>query len=123
MHKMDKVRFMRVISLMVIDAVLINVSIFLSLLLRFEFSSSSLAETGFIHNYLNIFVLYTVSSLVLFYLFRLYSSLWEYAGVDEMRNIMISSLLCSAVLTVLCLVTNNRLPRSVPVMSFLLLSC
>ena len=122
MHKMDKVRFMRVLSLMVIDALLINLSIFISLFLRFEFSLSSLAESGFIQNYLNICIVYTLTSLILFFAFRLYSSLWEYAGVDEMRNIMISSLLCSGVLTALSFVTGNSLPRSVPVISFLMLS-
>ena len=54
MHKMDKVRFMRVLSLLVIDALLINVSIFISLFLRFEFSITGLVESGFIQNYMNI---------------------------------------------------------------------
>ena len=76
---MDKVRALRVLSLVIIDALLVNVSVIFSLLLRFEFDLNLLIASGFVQSYLWIALVYTLVSLLVFTLFRLYSSLWAYA--------------------------------------------
>ena len=118
---MDKVRAFRVLSLVVIDAVLVNVSVLLSLLLRFEFDINLLSSSGFVQSYFGIAILYTMISLFLFSIFRLYSSLWQYASVDELRNVCLGVFVSMVVLEIICLTTQTTLPRSLPIIHFLLL--
>ena len=79
---LDRVRALRILSLMILDAVVINTSVLLSLLLRFELSLTNLAESEFVGRYFTLAVPYTVLSPVLFALLRLYRSLWQFAGID-----------------------------------------
>ena len=88
----DKVRGLRVLSLVVVDAVFINTAVLLSLIIRFEFSMQSLVESGFAENYFVMAPVYTIAAIGVFTLLRLYRSLWAYASIDEIRNI------CGAVL-------------------------
>jgi FlaA1/EpsC-like NDP-sugar epimerase len=119
---MDKVRTLRVLSLVVIDAILINLSVVLSLLLRFEFELNPLSVSGFVQNYFSIAIVYTVVSLLLFSLFRLYSSLWQFASIDELRNVCLAALTSVVSLEAISVLTQNLLPRSLPVIHFLLLT-
>ena len=118
----DRVRFLRVCSLIVLDIAQINAAVFFSLLLRFEFSLSSLAETSFVQNYLVIAPAYTLVTLVSFAIFRLYQSLWAFAGIDELRNICIAVFCSSLVLWPLAVAFGVLLPRSLPIMNMLVLT-
>ncbi len=118
---MDKVRALRVLSLVVIDAVLINLSVLLSLLLRFEFELSVLSDSNFVQNYLSIALVYTLVSLILFSLFRLYSSLWQFASIDELRNVCVAVFISAISLKVVSFLSGINLPRSLPVIHFLML--
>ena len=118
---LDRVRALRILSLMILDAVVINTSVLLSLLLRFELSLTNLAESEFVGRYFTLAVPYTVLSLVLFALLRLYRSLWQFAGIDELRNIAVAVFLSNTGLWVLCRWTGTVLPRSLPIINFLLL--
>ena len=120
--KYDKTRLMRVLSLVVFDAVLINLVPLVSLLIRFEFSISSLAESGFVENYFSIVLAHTVVTLVIFAALRLYRSMWAYAGVEELRNVCVAVLLSSMTLWGLSKLVDSYLPRSLPVINCLLLT-
>lgn len=117
----DKVRGLRVLSLVVVDAVFINTAVLLSLIIRFEFSMQSLVESGFAENYFVMAPIYTIAAIGVFTLLRLYRSLWAYASIDELRNICGAVLVSSGLLWLLCLILDKPLPRSIPVMNFLLL--
>ena len=73
----------RRISLLIIDILVILVSEFLSLLIRFEFRFDSISP-----EYLHTLGVYTPVNIgvtiILFIIFQLYSSLWAYASVQEM---------------------------------------
>ena len=118
---LDRVRALRILSLMILDAVVINTSVLLSLLLRFELSLTNLAESVFVGRYFTLAVPYTVLSLVLFALLRFYRSLWQFAGSDELRNIAVAVFLSNTGLWALCRWTGTVLPRSLPIINFLLL--
>ena len=62
-----------------------------------------------------------VSSLIFFVLLRLYDSLWRYASVNELLNVIIASFLSTIVYCILCTVcpANHLLVRC----SFIYLSC
>lgn len=117
----DKVRSLRILSLLVVDIVLINFSVLASLLLRFEFSIAKLEESAFVETYLTIAFPYTIVTLIIFAFWRLYRSLWEYASVDELRNIALAVFFSNAALVLLCLAADVYLPRSLPILNFLIL--
>lgn len=117
----DKVRRSRVMTLLVLDILLVNGAALGSLLTRFEFDISAVAESGFAEQYLRIAPYYTVAALVIFGLLRLYRSLWEYASIEELKNIIFAAALADAAGFVLCRVMGVYLPRSTPVINGLYL--
>lgn len=117
----DKVRSFRVISLITIDAIIINFSVLFSLLIRFEFSLDNLIESGFTGSYRKTALIYTVITVLIFSVFRLYRSLWEFAGIDEIRNVAFAVALSNGVLMLLPGIFGSHLPRSLSIINFLLL--
>ena len=120
---LDRVRSLRVASLLVFDIILINFSVLASLLLRFEFSIANLEESTFVEQYFSIALIYTVVSLVIFAIFRLYRSLWEYASIDELRNIALAVFFSNVFLVLISKCMDVYLPRSLPILNFLILLC
>ncbi|HHX88041.1 MAG TPA: polysaccharide biosynthesis protein, partial [Firmicutes bacterium] len=77
-------RYRRMIALMVTDAILVNLALWLALWLRFDGAIPG--------QYLDSFrlvaaLIFTAISLVIFYLLGLYHRLWQYAGVDDLFSI------------------------------------
>ena len=113
----DRVRISRVLTLLVLDGILINAVALTALYTRFEFSIPALAESGFVEVYLRLAPFYTAAALVIFSLLRLYRSLWEYASIGELRNLMLAGILASGALMGICAVSGQYLPRSMPVIN------
>lgn len=83
----DKKLFIRRLFLVILDVLLINISAFAALYFRFELRLSQI-PTNFAEAVLSYAVINTVVTILLFSLFRLYKSLWRYAGIDELVNII-----------------------------------
>lgn len=75
---------LRVACLVLADLILINLSAFLALYIRFEFDLKLLCETEFLHNMLLYSGINSVCTILIFYILKLYNSLWEFAGVSEL---------------------------------------
>lgn len=80
------------------DVLAVNLSYFVALLLRcyirFDFQ---MASEKYIPLYLKIAPFYTVLCIIVFMLFRLYSGMWKYAGLNDLNRILVASLITSAV--------------------------
>ena len=113
----DAVRWSRILTLLFLDILVVNGAVLASLLTRFEFSISTLAESGFVQQYFRIAPFYTAAVLIIFALFRLYRSLWEYASVEELTLILFAVALADAALFLIQLPCGVRLPRSLPVLN------
>lgn len=74
------------IYLMIFDVVAINFSYFFALFMRFEFSYKSIPQEYFMA-YLKFAPIYTVFTIVIFYVLRLYSSLWRFASFNELNRV------------------------------------
>lgn len=113
----------RILALLVQDILTINLSVLFSLFIRFEFSISDLAESGFIQQYFRVALVYTLITIILFAVFRLYQSLWQYASFEELPLIVCAVVLSNALLALLQFTSNNiYLPRSLPILNTLFLS-
>ena len=83
---MDKKLVVRRAFLVLLDIILINFAAWAALIVRFDFSLSNIpvhySEAVSQYAWIN-----TIITLALFWGFRLYHSLWKYAGMEEMTNV------------------------------------
>ena len=117
----DKSFLLRITYFVIIDILTVQASLLLSLFLRFELNVDALKYSGYVANYFRISPVYTISTIVLFALFRLYTSLWKYAGTSEVRNICLSAFTSNLCLFILNRIPGCNLPRSIPVINCLVL--
>ena len=83
----------------------------LALLLRFEFSFDKV-ETQYIDMMWRMLPAAVVITIAFFWIFRLYNSVWSFAGMIEMRNIILASILATTVCAVLMYGSDNNMFRS-----------
>lgn len=119
--QMDKVRSFRVSTLLLVDVVLINASVLFSLLLRHEFSMKMLEESMFVEGYLRVALPFTLISVLIFTLFHLYRSLWEFASADELGSIILAVIVSNVALIPICKLMHVVLPRSLPIINSLVM--
>ncbi len=96
---------------MVYDVMAINISYFVALWIRFDGVFSEIPEK-YLDPYVYFIPIYTVISLVIFYLARMYHSLWEYVSVRELMRAALGSLAASAAHNVLITLIFGRMPLS-----------
>ena len=92
--KINYQKFYRRTALVAYDIVSIVASSFLALLFRYDFQLSAV-QTEFlvaVRNFLGINILVTI---FIFYLYRLYNSLWAFAGETELQNLVLACLTSS----------------------------
>lgn len=88
--------FYRRTALVIYDIISIVASAFLALLIRYELNIN-LVPMQFRNTVEHFLPVNIIITLVLFYFFRLYSSLWAYAGEAELQGIVLSSALSGLV--------------------------
>ena len=89
--------FYRRTALIVYDIISVVASSFLALLIRYDFEVDTVPAEFLlpIRQFLWINILLT---LLIFYFFRLYHSLWAFAGETELQNLVMACL-CASVMT------------------------
>jgi FlaA1/EpsC-like NDP-sugar epimerase len=84
----------RRIFLLLCDVLVIMVSSALGLLLRFDLMPSKV-DMLFVEPVWKYFPINLLVTLIIFYLFRLYHSIWRYAGFIEMQNVFAATMTAS----------------------------
>ncbi len=79
-------KFIRVLSLMVIDAFLINMAFYIGLLLRFD----GQIQGQYLERYVGMAPVFTAVLLLSFLAFGLYQRLWQYASIGELISVIAS---------------------------------
>lgn len=84
-----KIRHWKIIAvyLLIYDVLVINASWFFGLLLRFDLRYSSIPPE-YLNAYLKFAPFYTLFTVIVFYIFRLYNSLWRFASFSELNRIL-----------------------------------
>ena len=111
----------RVIFLIALDILVINLSAFWALYIRYEFDYAAMAASGFLDTLALFAIPNTLLTLALFWLLHLYNSLWGFAGADELIHIFIAAVLSAAVQSAVIMPGLVELPRSFPVLYAMLL--
>ncbi len=82
-------KIVRIVGLMVADCLVVLFSYFLALLLRFDFVFSNFSE-HWLSGYLVLMPFYCAGTVLIFFLFRLYHSIWAYASTQELARILLA---------------------------------
>lgn len=108
-----KVYKLRVLFLILFDVISIQMASFLSIYIRYDFKFVDIDQT-FIESIVEYAPINTISVLVIFCVFKLYSSIWKYASVDEMIKIGLSSIVVALLIILEMIIFGFRVPRSYP---------
>ncbi len=106
------VKYSRMACLLLLDALVINISYTLALALRFEFEVTSTVFNSWFAVYVSQSFFITVVSLVGFALAGIYTSIWRYAGTDEMVKVVIGAVLAVSFSMGYMLIVQKSIPRS-----------
>ena len=93
------------------DAVAVNAAYFFALLLRFDMRYSAVPP-AYLYTFLRFAPLYTAIVIVVFSIFRLYNSLWEFASFSELYRILAACFITCGIHTVAVTVFFCRMPVS-----------
>lgn len=110
----------KIISLLAIDAILINISYILSLYIRFEGDIVGKQFTSYFIRYREHFLYITAIKLLVFFFLKLYKPVWKYASIEELMTIVMASILSNAVVLSYMVVRRDMLPRSIYILVALL---
>ena len=102
-----------------VDAFVVNLAGFGALFTRFEFDYFVLVASGFLDNFKSLMLFATVATILIFALFRLYSTVWAYAGVGELLRIITACILSVSAEMIYAFIFHIRMPRSYMLMKLL----
>lgn len=88
-HKANQQWTEKMLMLLLADSLIILISYFTALLLRFDFVFSSIPQE-YLTGYLWSMPFWIISTVVVFYICRLYHSIWRLASVAELQMILIA---------------------------------
>ncbi|MCH5266432.1 MAG: polysaccharide biosynthesis protein [Lachnospiraceae bacterium] len=108
------------VLLVIWDAVCINACSFLALFIRYELNVSHFLKSGitdiypqgYVATLEQMMIFNTIVTLLVFALFRLYNSLWRYAGINEVLNIALACGVAGIIHFLTIFGTYHRMPRS-----------
>lgn len=106
-----KVPINRIIALVLLDIMSVAVASFAALYLRFEFSFREIPRE-YLDRYESILPFTILLTLAFFVLWKLYKSVWRYASATELLNIVFATVCAAAAQIILCLATDQPMPRS-----------
>ena len=87
--------FYRRTCLIIYDIISILVSSFLAILIRYDLDIDTIPEY-FLQTVVRFLPFNIILTLVVFYLFRLYHSLWAFAGESELQNLVVACFISAA---------------------------
>ena len=108
-----KIPVTRIILLIVTDMFAVMASSALSLYVRYEFSFRDI-DPVFWKAIQDAYIINIFVTLIVFYIFRLYNSVWRYASDTEMVNVIIAVTICAVMQPVIFWLLDTRVPRSFP---------
>lgn len=108
-----KIPVTRIILLIVTDMFAVMASSALSLYVRYEFSFRDI-DPVFWKAIQDAYIINIFVTLIVFYIFRLYNSVWRYASDTEMVNVVIAVTICAVMQPVIFWLLDTRVPRSFP---------
>ena len=108
----------RALSLLFFDILLINASLILAYYLRLDDIFTNPNYTNFVNEIPKLVLIVSVVKIGTFIAFKLYNSLWKYAGVYELSRIILASLVSNSFMMGYVFLTRTPIPRSIFIITF-----
>ena len=121
-QNVNRKKVVRVAGLLVLDALIAYAAAFLALFIRFELDYSLFSSTSYHTNLLKLQIIAMVCVIPTFIAFKLYNSLWEFAGVHELLRIVLAAFSATLVIELVMLMLKLNMPRSFPIIFAMLLA-
>ncbi len=115
------VKYTRIALLVIMDVLIINFAYIFWLLMRFDFDVSSIAFNSYFAVYVNNMFLITLTSVLGLALAGIYTSMWKYAGADELVKVAVGSLLSVVFSMSAMSLMQQSLPRSTYIAAFMII--
>lgn len=103
----------RIIILTLMDICGMFAAGILSLYIRYDFKFMDIPRL-FINTVMEAFPVNVIITILIYWLFRLYKSVWRYASDSELFNILVAVFICALIQPVIFLVMGVRMPFSYP---------
>ena len=107
----DRKLLVRRAFLVLLDILLINLASFCAIAIRFDFKISKI-ELQYSEVIAQYAPIYTLTTLLIFFIFRLYHSLWKYASIEEMTNVIYACTIATVMEFVGLKLLHYHVPRS-----------
>ena len=113
MKNSEKAMWMRRLTLMLMDIFIVTIASIGALLLRFDFSLALVPEE-YMNVLLRMLPVMVAVAIAIFSFFRLYSTLWYYAGATELIYLTVACVVDTLVNTLMILLLNRQIEYPVP---------
>lgn len=117
----EKAKFTRITVLLIYDMIAVFMAEVLSIWTRFDFSLQNEQGMPYLETAFRYLIVNILTTLVIFMVMHLYNSLWQYASVQELLNVVIACLLSSALQSVGMHMLQWSMPRSYYILYFFFL--
>ena len=112
----------KMVVLAVVDLLTIFLSYAMALMLRFEFSFAAI-EHKYVEGFVDSILLWSLATLLVFFVCRLYHSIWSLASTRDVLTIIKAYLLLVPVYVLVAQVLQLDMPRSYYVMGYIINFC
>nr|WP_315023670.1 nucleoside-diphosphate sugar epimerase/dehydratase [uncultured Aminipila sp.] len=113
------VKFSRIAILLFVDICIVNLSYIAAFLLRFDFNVNTAVFDAWFGIYANNLFPITIACLIAFSVFGLYTSMWRYAGTEELIKIVGASGVAQLLVMFYVTFSVLSMPRGIYIISFL----
>ena len=115
-------KYLRVTLLLVVDIAVIQLSAFLALWARLDFSIAQFARNELSSNLVYVLPMFTLITVLVFIPMKLYNSLWEFASVDELLHIVMAAIFVALIEFAAISLHFVHLPLSFPLLNAMFLT-
>jgi len=114
-------KLIRISVLVVVDILLVNIAFITAFLLRFDFDIAGAGFDLWFAVYADNLFQITFITIVVFAIFGLYTSMWRYAGTEELFKIVVASIVAMLVVFAYISVISQLMPRTIYLLSSILI--
>ena len=115
----DKLWVYRALILAFMDVLILFVSYFFGLMLRYEFVYRKIPKE-YLQTYVDVMIPYVILTVVIFYLFRLYHSIWRFASISELGRIICAFMALQIDLLIAQQIFHTTMPYAFWIVGFVL---